>query len=278
MTRVLFAGDTHGQTAHVDHLLRVAVRNVCTGMFVVGDFGYWEHTHDGRVFLDKVDRLAGRYGVALAFLDGNHDNAALLVQRYAERDGDGLVVVREHLRYAPRGHRWTWRSSRLLAAGGAASLDKEWRLAHEARRTARAARKHSYRPATAPQVAPRDHAGTLWFPGEELTDNEVDAIVGDRSPVDLLLTHDKPRESAPSFNRKEAEAAYVNQDRVQRIVDALAPLRVIHGHLHVRYSQRLPNGAVVDGLACDPAAGASVPGTGWTTPVSVQRGERHGDR
>lgn len=135
--RVLLAGDTHGNTAHLDHLLRTATATGCGWVFVAGDFGFWEHTHDGRVFLDKVDRLAIRYGVDVAFCDGNHDNTALLLDQYTVRDGDGLVVVRDHIRYAPRGHRWTWGTSRLLAAGGAASLDKQWRLAREARQTAR---------------------------------------------------------------------------------------------------------------------------------------------
>ena len=259
-TRVLVAGDTHGNTAHVDYLLRAAAREECGWVFVVGDFGYWEHTHDGRVFLDKVDRLAGRYDVRVGFLDGNHDNAALLLDRYTDRDGDGLVVVRERIRYAPRGHRWTWGSTRLLAAGGAASLDRTWRLAREAQRTARAARKHSYRPATAPEQQPRNFAGTLWFPDEELTDDETDQIIAAGDGVDLLLTHDKPRISAPSFNRTAAEAAYPNQDRIQRIVDALAPARLIHGHLHHRYTERLANGTVVEGLTCDPVAGFGLPG------------------
>ena len=259
MTRLLVAGDAHGVTAHVDHLLRVAAREDCGWVFVVGDFGYWEHTHDGRRFLDKVDRRAAQAAVRVAFCDGNHDNLALLRERYDDRDGDGLVVVRENIRYAPRGHRWTWGSTRLLAAGGAASLDKDRRLAAERRRTQQAALKAAaHRREEGPQ--PRDHAGTLWFPGEELTDVETDRIIAAGGPVDLLLTHDKPRESAPSFNRKAVEAAYPNQDRIQRIVDALRPTRLVHGHLHVRYTETLPGGTVVDGLTCDPVAGLGLPG------------------
>jgi hypothetical protein len=257
VTRVLFAGDTHGQTAHVDHLLRVAVREGCPWVFVAGDFGYWEHQHDGRLFLDKVDRRARQHGVRCAFLDGNHDNVALLRRTYQDRDDDGLIVVRDHVRYAPRGHRWTWGSSRLLAAGGAASLDKDRRLAAEQQKTDRAAlRALAHRDIG----ESRDYAGTLWFPDEELTDDETDRIIAAGGRVDLLLTHDKPRDSVPSFNRKTAEVAYPNQDRIQRIVDALRPTRPLHGHLHHRYTQTLANGTVVDGLACDPAAGHGEPG------------------
>ncbi len=258
--RLMLAGDTHGQTAHVDYLLRTAASAECDRVFVVGDFGYWEHEHDGRVYLDKVDRLANRYGVDVAFLDGNHDNLALLLRSYNERDADGLVVVRPHVRYAPRGHRWTWGSTRLLALGGAASLDKQWRLDAEAKRTGKAARKARYRDRSLPPAPVRSYAETLWFPGEELTDAQAAAAAADGSLVHLLLCHDKPRASRPEWNRKDTPAAWPNQDRVQRVVDALRPARVVHGHLHVRYTNVLADGTVVDGLACDHVAGAAVPG------------------
>lgn len=257
---VLFAGDTHGATAHVDYLLRTAEAEACQKLFVVGDFGFWEHEHQGRVFLDKVDRLAARRGIDVAALDGNHDNWPLVLENHPERDADGLVVVRDHVRYVPRGHRWTWGVTNILALGGAASLDKEWRLDKEARRTAKARRKASFRPQSAQLPATvRDYAGTLWFPEEELTDGDVDRVLADTSAVDLLLTHDKPRRSRSGTRRKEDPRAWPNQERVQRVVDALRPARLIHGHLHARYRDQVGS-TIVDGLACDPDAGWGLPG------------------
>jgi len=149
----------------------------------------------------------------------------LVLDTYTERDDDGLVVVRDHVRYAPRGHRWTWGTTRILALGGAASLDKEWRLAEEGRRSAKAIRKSKFREAAGGAPAPPpNYAGTLWFPDEELSDDDVETVLADGTPVDLLLTHDKPRRSRLGFNRKDDAAAWPNQDRVQRVVDAYGPL------------------------------------------------------
>lgn len=258
--RVLFAGDTHGATPHVVYLLRTAQKQACPKVFVVGDFGFWEHTHEGRVFLDKVNRLAHQSEIDVAALDGNHDNWSLVLDTYTERDDDGLVVVRDHIRYAPRGHRWTWGTTRILALGGAASLDKEWRLEEEGRLSAKAIRKSKFRQAAGGAPAPpRNYAGTLWFPDEELSDDDVETVLADGTPVDLLLTHDKPRRSRLGFNRKDDAAAWPNQERVQRVVDAYGPARLVHGHLHVRYTDRLDDTAV-EGLACDYNAGFALPG------------------
>ena len=74
----------------------------------------------------------------------------------------------------------------------------------------------------------------------------------------MLLTHDKPRLSNPTWNRKDLPECWPNQDRIQRIVDALAPRLVVHGHLHHRYTDFMSNtdGAPirVEGLAADPEA------------------------
>lgn len=272
--QVLLAGDTHGNTGHVRLLLDIAARTGIDRVFQLGDFGYWEHEPGGVRFLDDIHRYARSVGVTMYFLDGNHDNTALLLARYGDQaDTEGFLAVRGRIRYAPRGHVWTWHGTTFLAFGGALSLDKDWRLEEEARRRKKAARKEGFRAAAGrPAADVPDFAGTLWFPGEEATDAEAAAILAATRAalpdgVDVLLTHDKPRATRPDVNRKDDERCHPNQDRIQRLVDALRPDVVAHGHLHYRYTEELPGDTDTDtdpvtvfGLAADPAVSWDIPG------------------
>lgn len=255
MGNVLIAGDLHGNATHAQTVIRAAVRNDCAKVFVVGDFGAWEHMPSGRHYFDVVNRTAKKAGVTVYFLDGNHDKSSLLHELYDDHpDDEGFLVCRSHLRYAPRGHRWTWEDTAFAAFGGARSTDKGWRLAREARKAEKFEKRRRYGSSKQPVTS-----GILWFPEEEMTDEELgELLAADSSPVDVLLTHDKPRSSQPKWNRKDKPECYPNQDRIQRVVRALRPSLLFHGHLHVRYTDVVACGdgqwTRVEGLACDPEA------------------------
>ncbi|WP_433592642.1 metallophosphoesterase family protein [Nocardia sp. CA-145437] len=255
MGNVLIVGDLHGNTEHALKLVRVAAHRDCAKLFAVGDFGAWEHTPAGRRYFDVVNKAAKKAGITVYFLDGNHDKTSLLHELYDEqRDDEGFLICRKHLRYAPRGHRWTWEGTTFAAFGGARSTDKGRRLAWEERKAAQLDKRRRYGSSKRP-----DTAGTLWFPEEEMTDNELaELLAADSSPVDVLLTHDKPRASRPKWNRKDKPECYPNQDRIQTVVRTLRPDLLFHGHLHVRYTDTIAAGdgdwTRVEGLACDPDA------------------------
>lgn len=251
---VLLVGDTHGNLAHLRHLLDTANRHDATYLFQLGDFGYWPHTADGRAFLRDVEKFAAKAGRTIWWLDGNHDRSSLI--DHTATDDEGFVVISEHVRYAPRGHRWTWGGVRFIALGGAYSVDKPWRVRAEREKTLkleRAAARYSRTPA--------DAAGTLWFPEEELTDEQLAAALADPGPVDVMLTHDKPRASDPRWNRKDLPECWPNQDRIQRAVTALRPRLLVHGHLHYPYRDQIRSAGdswtTVVGLDADPAAAGS---------------------
>jgi hypothetical protein len=255
MGSVLMTGDVHGNTSHALALVRVAVRQKCERVFVLGDFGAWEHMPEGRHYFDVVNRVARKQRVRVYFLDGNHDKTSLVHELYdGARDDEGFLVCRSNIRYAPRGHRWVWEGTRFAAFGGAYSVDKSWRLANEAHTARNAARRRRYGSSRHPMTAE-----TLWFPEEQMTDKEFDAVLAaDTAPVDVLLTHDKPRDADPDWNRKNLPECLPNQDRIQRAVNTLRPGLMLHGHLHYRYTDMIRCGTEqwtrVEGLGADPDA------------------------
>lgn len=248
--RLLLAGDTHGDLAHVLYLMATATMTSSTAIFILGDFGYWEHQPSGVDFLDALSRYARSLRLTVYFLDGNHDKTSLLMEDYGdERDDEGFVIVRDNVLYAPRGHRWTWHGTTFIALGGAYSVDKADRLKVEMKRFL--------------------DPGTLWFPEEQMTDEDMAAILkADPSPVDVMLAHDKTITADPPWNRKNMEPCLPNQRRLDRAVSRLRPKYYVHGHLHWRYSgsvlSELGHPYVVEGLDCNlEQSDSGVPERSW---------------
>lgn len=252
--KLFLAGDSHGVSGTIKKYLRQADESECDYLFVLGDFGYWEHTYDGVEYLDQVNHYASQMAMPVYFLDGNHDKTSLLLRLYHEQDDEGFIRVRENVLYSPRGHRWTWDGVRFASFGGAYSVDKDWRLHQEKKKAEKIFEQNTYRP-KGRQVS-TDTSGTLWFPEEEMSDIDMDEFLKDTTPVDVMLTHDKPRGANPEWNRKDFPECWPNQDRLQRAVMALQPKLLFHGHLHYDYEQDIRCGdddkfTNVVGLAAD---------------------------
>lgn len=250
VTRILVAGDVHGNTKHMYWLIATAVSHEVKIILQLGDFGAWEHTEDGRKFFNDVNRIAKRNGVTIVFICGNHDKTSLLLSKYgSKRDEDGFLVCRSNLRYIPRGTVWTWGATRFLAFGGAYSVDKEWRLDLERQRR----EKWEYKRSLGSRQ--RDtSSGYFWFPEEEASEEEFLKAMGDGSRVDVMVTHDKPRGSNPRWNRKDYLECLPNQDRIQALLQARTPSILLHGHLHYPYEDRVRHDGgwcLVKGLDAD---------------------------
>jgi calcineurin-like phosphoesterase family protein len=243
--KILIAGDTHGDLGQLQYLVKEAKKRGCDRVFVLGDFGYWEHAPEGRQFLDRLDTYANLNNIHVYFCDGNHDKTSLLLKKYSgNEDPEGFLLVRPYVHYAGRGHRWTWDHVAFIALGGAYSVDKAYRLELEA------SKETKYK------------AGDLWFPEEEMSDEDMAKILLDSTPVDIIVAHDKPRGSNPGWNRKGWIECLPNQDRLQLAVQALSPQLYFHGHLHWWYKEEMRHstldGTVMEttvyGLSCEPAS------------------------
>lgn len=231
-SRLLVAGDVHGNIGWFRRLCDLAARQRCDALLQLGDFGFWPHAPDGVRFLKHVSHHATRVGVDIYWIDGNHENHDAL--RELPPGADGFVAVADRCLHIPRGHRWTWNGVRFGALGGAFSID--WR-----------------------DRTPRKS----WWPEEVTTMADVDAL--GTAPLDVLVAHDAPAGVPLEGFRLPAEDE-VRSDEVRRLVraatEATRPRLVLHGHWHRRHSYELAwpveqdgqlawRSAEVEGLAAD---------------------------
>lgn len=207
--RVLIAGDTHGNTKWVKHLIDVAASSDCPVIIQVGDFGYFPDHRDGPRFLSNVDQACATNGLELWFIDGNHDDHTSLTEL---EHGHVPIRVAEHITYLPRGTRLRLGGCTFGFLGGAFSVD--WRD-----RT----------------------AGIDWWQ-HEVTDAGDVARLGEE-PLDVLIAHDAPAGvDLPSSWRLPAEDQ-VRADDVRTLVAqaamATSPRLLVHGHWHHAHESEL---------------------------------------
>lgn len=262
--KILLAGDTHGDANAVRALLQKAQSLEADALFILGDFGIWDH-HDDGSFTSHVSRFANQHEVPVCFLPGNHENYDLLFEWEATkpRTADGFFEIKPGLFYSPRGHRFTWSGVRFLSLGGAYSVDKLPRLAEDLS----ALRSAQMRQEKGGVLTKRDRyilrtGQYTWWSQEEISEQEMrDAMKG--GPVDVMLAHDKPRDSRPGWNRKDLEECWPNQEKLQSVIAATLPYLYVHGHLHHPYQDVLHETEThVQGLDCDPNASRYSGGTG----------------
>lgn len=220
--RILLAGDWHGNRDWATRCFEVAGERDADVVLQLGDFGLWPGREDA--WLDHVDARAEAAGTTLVWIDGNHENHEALDLWRTQADGDGLVRMRERVRWATRGARWRWAGRDFGALGGAVSIDRFLRK-----------------------------PGVNWWPQEAPTQADVDRL-GDR-PLDVLVTHAAPTTTALPYRRLPLPDGIIADARrvralLDQAVERSAPKLVVHGHYHLRMHADM-DGRTVEGLAHD---------------------------
>ncbi|WP_241962169.1 metallophosphoesterase [Rhodococcus opacus] len=224
--RIAIAGDWHADTDHGVRAIEHASRQGAEVIIHLGDFGYTFSA----AYLDTLDAALSDRDLLLGFVDGNHEDFDWLLARPVATDG--LRYLRSHIAHLPRGARWRWGRTRCLAVGGAHSIDSFLRI-----------------------------PGRSWWPQEAITPAEVDTIIAGGG-AEVMFCHDCPTGvTIPGMDRDrhgfpaaELRAAEQNRIRLRRIVDAVRPQRLWHGHFHHRYQTVLDGvdyRTTVDGLGRD---------------------------
>lgn len=229
--KVMVLGDTHGNTKVAVHAARLAKRAGVKKIVQVGDFGLWSHVEGGVTFLDSLNEELRKHGIRLHAVGGNHENWDHWNWHVENtpKDRYGFAMIRTHIRLAPRVHFWNWEGKTMAAAGGAVSIDRDYRLAIE--------------------KAPR----TLWWPNEQLTEDDVNSIR--ERKVDYLFTHDCSNRTPFKYRLKPDIDSQIHRQRIDKVLSKVMPEMHFHGHMHEKYDwQNLVNGhhwTQTYGLECD---------------------------
>jgi hypothetical protein len=209
--KVLLVGDTHGQLRWWEqYVAPVAAEQGVDVVVQLGDFGLWPSPNP----LNYVQAVGSVCPVPVYWLDGNHEWFDLMEQN-GWLGADEPVELAPNISYLPRGYSWTWGESRYMAMGGAYSVDK-----------------------------PHRTEGHSWWPQEEITDADVERALQQES-IDVLFCHDAPTGiMVPGVHAEWKQDEFAresapNRDRLRKIVDALLPSAIYHGHYHVAYHARL---------------------------------------
>jgi Calcineurin-like phosphoesterase len=212
--KIIVAGDWHGDRGWALKVIWEA-KSLPEGdprvILHLGDFGIWPG-HSGERYLRELSWALDQADAVLWFVDGNHEDFSQLAGYPAAPDGLGRVTDR--IFHLPRGHRWTWHGRTWLALGGGVSVDKSIR-----------------------------REGRDWWPEEEIT-GEQERMVIAGGHADVLVSHDCPAGVMHSFapppafwDLRDLARSDAHRDRLQRVVDAVRPSWVLHGHLHRSYQR-----------------------------------------
>jgi len=208
---ILLAGDWHGSISQAAKVIDHAAEHDVEVIFHLGDFGIW---YNDKPYLNKLENRLRTHGITLYFVDGNHEDFKRL---YAKPIGeDGTRRVRDNIFHLPRGLRFEINGISYLALGGAASIDRKFRVVDRS-----------------------------YWEEELITDEDVEkSIAGGK--VDVMLCHDSPA-SAPntvtdnvmgqmraqlSFGPENLLLCAWNRNQLDRVVQAVKPDYLFHGHYH----------------------------------------------
>lgn len=153
---ITILGDIHGDYKVLAKAIAKAEEWGSVALIQLGDFGlfpgnekhFYEVTKDAKI--------------PVYFVDGNHDDCT----RWMNFDGVGKVFGNANLYYVPRGTVMEIDNRTVAFMGGAASIDKKWRL--------------------------RD--GAHWDKNEEVTQEQVDILLknAEDKKIDIFITHCPP--------------------------------------------------------------------------------------
>ncbi|MBT2496205.1 metallophosphoesterase [Microbacterium sp. ISL-59] len=206
--RVAVCGDWHGNVGWTRTLAR-AIPALAPDVTTILQLGDWW------IDPEVVDEVFSDTSISRIFVTlGNHEPWDQ-VTPLLDANAGSAVRVSEITWLLPRPGRLTIGGRTVLSLGGAASVDRLWRI-----------------------------EGAGWWRDEAITDVQVaEAIAG--GPADLMLTHESPartpvravrevlRTNPMGFPNERLAESMASRDRVKQVWDAVRPELLMHGHMHV---------------------------------------------
>lgn len=181
-------------------------------------FGLW-WGFEGIDFLDTINAKLKAANRQLFAIAGNHEHHDYWDALYKHGPKSrGWAYARTHVLLAPKVLDFVWGGKQFVVAGGAVSIDKDYRLQYE-----------------------RDTGKRIWSKNEQLTDAQVDEILSTRFAakygvkVDYLLTHDCSNMTPWKNSLQPDFESQVHRQRIDRVLRGIQPAAHFHGHMHTRY-------------------------------------------
>lgn len=179
--RVFITGDLHaGHDGRIDDIFEFE-EDYCINhnieftkddtLIILGDFGYIFAPKPS--ITEEIDlEMFKDFGFTTAFIDGNHDNHPR-INAFPEAQWHGGKVhqINESLYHLCRGEVFQFGDKKIMTIGGAASIDKEWRV-----------------------------EGESWWATELLSKADEDNIFDNlekNKDIDIILTHTCPTDMIP---------------------------------------------------------------------------------
>lgn len=209
--RILIQGDSHGNPNDIIPKIYKAGEYNIQHVLVVGDFGLWTHFADGHEFLDEVNEAARINRLSVYAIGGNHENWDhwnWICENMPT--SKGFALARRRVMLAPKTHQWTWAGKKFIGAGGAVSIDKNYRLEKE------------------------KEPKTLFWPNEQLLDSDVE-VIASMGKADYLITHDCSNYTPWGSRIKPDFDSQIHRQRIDEVLKSVQPSMHFHGHMHEKY-------------------------------------------
>ena len=224
--RIMLTGDSHGNTRQMEYWIARAAERKISHMIVLGDFGLWPG-YEGVRYLDDINRAATEANLKVMAVLGNHDayNVFEAYKQFAPTH-HGFFYLRDNL-MATKVANFRLGGQTFRVAGGAVSVDRDWRQHHE--------KGIPYMDAFGQRIEPKAKGEqTLWWPQEQLTDSEIE-YVKSFGEADILLTHDASNYTPWKRRLKADDESTRHRYKIDDIIRAVKPKMHFHGHFHEKY-------------------------------------------
>lgn len=211
-------GDTHRDFERIEEFCEENQTTVEDVMIILGDAGinYYLHAYD-RALKTRLSKL----NITLFCVHGNHEQRAPLAADYDEVVwNEGIVYVEPqypNLLFAKDGEIYNFKGKKVMAIGGAYSIDKYYRLRN----------------------------GLQWFESEQPDENIKSYVESQLEKsnwkIDIILSHTVPIEAEPTWaflpGLDQTQVDKTTEKWLQYIYDNLEFSEWYAGHYHVEHEE-----------------------------------------
>lgn len=208
---ILLLGDIHGDYKTLERAIDLAHSSDAKAIIQVGDFGLFSNT----AMANEIPflKVASKSKVPIYFIDGNHDDC----DRWVEMtEVTRLWGPMANFHYVPRGTVLEIDGRTIAFMGGAASIDKAWRL----------------------------ESGAHWTEKENISPQEALRLLNNAEgkTIDMFITHCPPNSVVEeNFNPRdklffgvEMDWVDTNQLVIEELWHKLGTPMIYSGHMHRR--------------------------------------------